>query len=105
MEQHALNIKEKTTTNTNNCYTVGILRDDNNVKICENKNFVLSHLLSLQKKFKYHPTLEMSYKDTMQEYISKGFTSKLSKTEAKRTTPTTNYLPHHTFKNNKPDHF
>ena len=31
----------------------------------------------------------------MQEYISQGHALKLSKTEAKRTTPTKNYLPHH----------
>ena len=31
----------------------------------------------------------------MQEYFSQGHTSKLSKTGAKGTTPTKNYLPHH----------
>ena len=40
----------------------------------------------------------------MQKYISQGHAPKLSKTEAKRTTSTTNYLPEHPFKNiNKPD--
>ena len=40
----------------------------------------------------------------MQEYIFQGHTSKLSKTEAKRTTSTENYLSHHEDKNiNKPD--
>ena len=70
----------------------------------DNKNLALSRLFSLEKKFKNHPTLETSYKDTMQEYISQGHESKLSKTEAKRLTPTTNYLPHNPVKNiNKPD--
>ena len=31
----------------------------------------------------------------MHENIFQGHTSKLSKTEAKRTTPTKNYLPYH----------
>ena len=40
----------------------------------------------------------------MQEYIFQGHTSKLSKTGAKRTTPTKNYLSHHREKNiNKSD--
>ena len=40
----------------------------------------------------------------MQEYIFQGHISKLSKTEAKRTTSTKNYLSHHADKNiNKPD--
>ena len=40
----------------------------------------------------------------MQEYIFQGHTSKLSKTEAKRTTSTENYLSRHEDKNiNKPD--
>ena len=35
----------------------------------------------------------------MQEYIFQGHASKLSKTEAKSTTPTKNYLSHHRYKN------
>lgn len=48
--------------------------------------------------------LETSYKVIVQEYISQEHASKLSKTEAKRTTLNTNYLPHHPVKQiNKPD--
>ena len=94
----------KNTTNTNNRYTVGLLWDDDNVELLDNKNLALSRLFSLEKKFKNHPTLETSYKDTIQEHISQGHASKLSKIEAKRATPTTNYLPHHPVKHiNKPN--
>ena len=48
-----------------------------------------------KKKFKNHSVIEKLYQDTMQEYIFQGHTSKLSKTGAKRTTLTKNYLSHH----------
>ena len=103
-EERALNILEKTTTNTDNRYTVGLLWDDHNLDLPDNKNLALSRFSSLEKKFKNHPMLETSYKNTMQEYISQGHTSKLSETKAKQITPTTNYLPYHPVKNiNKPD--
>ena len=103
-ERRALNILEKTTRNTSNRYTVELLWNDDNVELPDNKNLALSRLFLLERKFKNHPTLETSYKDTMQEYISQGLASNLSKTEAKRATPIINYLPHHPAKNiNKPD--
>ena len=59
---------------------------------------------SLERKFKNHPTLETSHKDTIAEYVSQALASKLIKTEAKRTTPSTKHLPHHPIKNrSKPD--
>ena len=57
-----------------------------------------------KKKFKNHPIIEKLYKDTMQEHIFQGHTSKINKTEAKTTAPITNYLSHHRDKNiNKTD--
>ena len=103
-EQRALNILEKTTTNTDNRYTVGLLWDDGNVELPDNKNLALSRFFSLETKYKNHPTIEPSYMNTMQEYTFQGHASKLSKTKAKQTTLTTNYLPCHPVKNiNKPD--
>ena len=68
------------------------------------KNFAPSCFLSLEKKFEDHIIIEKLYKDTMQEYIFQGHTSKLSRTGAKRTTPTKSCLSHHWDKNiNKPD--
>ena len=86
---------EKTTTNTNNPYVVGLLWDDDNVELLDKKNFVPSSFLSLENKFEDHLIIETLYKDTMQEYIFQGHTSKLSRTGAKRTTPTKIYLSHH----------
>ena len=91
------------TTNTNNHYTIELLWDGDNVELPDNKILALSHLFSLERKLKNHPSLE-TYKDTMQGYISQGHVSKLSKTKAKATASSRNYLPHHPVKNiNKPD--
>ena len=45
-EQHALNVLEKTTTNTNNPHVVGILWDGDNVELPGKKNFAPSSFLS-----------------------------------------------------------
>ena len=55
-------------------------------KLPDKKNFLKFSLI--RKKFKNHPITEKIYEDTMQEYIFQGHTSKLNKTEPKRTTPT-----------------
>ena len=87
----------KTAKNTNNLYTVGLLWDEGNVKLWPQKLSSITFVF-IRKKFKNHPMLETSYKVIVQEYISQEHASKLSKTEAKRTTLNTNYLPHHPVK-------
>ena len=57
----------------------------------------------MRKKFKNHLIIEKLYKDTMQEYIFQGHAPKLSKAEAKITTPTKNYLSHHREKKHEPN--
>ena len=96
-EQFALSISEK----LQKILIISIQWDYYGMKAMsssDHKNLALSRLFSLEKKFKNHPMLETSYKVIMQEYISQEHASKLSKTEAKRTTPNTNYLPHHLVK-------
>ena len=51
-KQHALNILQKTTTNTNNPCVVGLLWDDDNVELPDKKNFAPSSFLPWEKKFK-----------------------------------------------------
>ena len=50
-KQHALNILEKTATNTNNPCVVGLLSDDDNIELPDKKNFAPSSFLPLEKKF------------------------------------------------------
>ena len=64
-EQRTLNILDKTTANTNNRYTDGLLWGEDNFKLPDNENLTVSRLFSLERKFKNHPILETSYKDTM----------------------------------------
>ena len=56
-----------------------------------------------ERKFTKNNELAIKHKDTINEYISKGYTRKLSQEEVNRTSPITNYIPHHGIQNpNKP---
>ena len=68
MEQHALNILEKTTTSTNEPYTIELLWDD---ELPHQKNLAPLSFLSGEKKSKNHHVIKKIYKETMQEYISR----------------------------------
>ena len=103
IEQRALNILQETTVNKNSRYTVGRLWDSDNVLLTDNKNIALSRLFSLERKFINNPQLAERYKEAMEDYISKGHTTKLNQTDSETTSRITNYIPHHAITNvNKP---
>ena len=77
IEQRALNILQETTVNKNCQYTVGLLWDSDDVPLTDNKNIALSQLFSLERKFTNNPQLAERYKETMEDYISKGHATKL----------------------------
>ena len=52
-----------------------------------------------EKKFTKNNEIVMKYKGTVNEHISKGNARKLSQEEAHRTSPITNYIPHHGIQN------
>ena len=57
-----------------------------------------------ERKFTKNHELAMKCKDNINEYISKGYSKKLSQEEANRTTSITNYIPHHGIQNpSKPE--
>ena len=59
---------------------------------------------SFEKKFKQHPEFAEKYKNTVNDYIEKCHTVKLSQEEAKYHLPVTNYVPQHSVTNfNKAD--
>ena len=63
----------------------------------------MSRFHSLEKKFKQHPEFASKYKNTVNDYISKGHAVKLLPEEAKHRSPVPNYVPHHGVTNvNKP---
>ena len=56
-----------------------------------------------EKKFTKNNEFVIKYKDTINEYISKGYARRLSQEEANRTSLITNYVPCHGIQNpNKP---
>ena len=56
-----------------------------------------------ERKFTKNNKFVIKYKDTINEYISKGYARRLSQEEANPTSLITNYVPHHGIKNpNKP---
>ena len=98
-EQQALNILQEATSNKNSRYTVGLLWGSDDVLLKNNKNIAISRLFSLEKKFANNPKLAQRYKETMEDYISKGHAKKLNKTGSKTTSEITNYIPHHVVTN------
>ena len=54
-----------------------------------------TRLYSLERKFKRDPFLAAKHKQTINEYINKGYAKKLTEKESKTLTSITNYVPHH----------
>ena len=94
-EQKALKTLENTVQFVDNHYSVGLLWKESKPTLPHNKSLALSRFHSLEKKFKQHPELAEKYKNTVNDYISKGHAVKLSPEEAKHHSPVTNYVPHH----------
>ena len=68
----AMNILETTATLKNNHYEIGLLSKTDNLKLTINSELAQNNLVSLQKKLERNPVLENSYKETINQYISKG---------------------------------
>ena len=68
-----------------------------------NKGMAVHRFHLTERKFTKNNELAIKFKDTINEYISKGYAGKLSQEEANRTLPITNYIPLHGIQNpNKP---
>ena len=102
--KRAMEILQKTTTKYENHYAVGLLSNEDNVALPNNKPLALSRLCNLEKKFGKDQKIKQMYTETMNDYIARGYVWQLSKSEVKSTSPKTNYLPHHGVTNiNKPN--
>ena len=86
---------ENTVQFVDNHYSVGLLWKENKPTLPYNKSLALSRFHSLEKKFKQHPEFTEKYKNTANDYISKGHEVKLSPKGAKYCSPVTNHVPHH----------
>ena len=59
---------------------------------------------SIENKFKRDPTLQSKFKETIKDYIDKGYATKLTPEEVSNIKPFINYVPHHAVSNiNKPN--
>ena len=102
-EQKPLETLENTVQFLGNHYSVGLLWKENKPTLPYNKSLALSRFHSLEKKFRQHPEFFKKYKNTVNDYISKGHAVKLSPEEAKHRSPVPNYVPHHDVSNiNRP---
>lgn len=54
---------------------------------------------SIKNKFKRDPALASKYKETIKDYIDKGYAIKLTAEEASNIKLFTNYVPHHSVSN------
>ena len=55
----------------------------------------MSHFLGLEKRFKRDQLLVEKYKETINQYTEKDYSTKLTNDTATQTSDITNYIPHH----------
>ena len=102
-KKKAIKILETTTTKRGNHFDTGLLWKENNPILNYNKGMVVHRSHLTERKFTKNNGLAIKYKDTINEYISKGYPRKLSHEEVNQTSLITNYIPHHGVQNpNKP---
>ena len=104
VDRRAINIVNSTSTKIDNHHTVGLRWTENKTILPNNRFTATSRFLGLEKRFKRDPLLAEKYKETINQYIEKGHTTKLTNDTASQTSDITNYIPHHAVKNpNEPD--
>ena len=89
-ETRAMNILQTTTT-----------QKIDNPKLPKNRELAENRLVSLEKRLERNPVLEKRYKETIDQYISKGFARKLTQNENRNTSDIANFAPHHCVLNPK----
>ena len=94
-DRKAIEILESTVNKKNNHYTVGLLWKDENIILPYNRSTALSRFHSLEKRSAKNPTIAIKYKDTINDYIEKGHTTKLSDERLYKILNITNYIQHH----------
>ena len=103
-DMRAVNILEKTTKLTaDGHYETGLLWRRDDVQLPNNRREAEMRLQSLRRKFHKDCSLQEKYRNTMEDYIAKGYARKLSDEEASKSRPRNWYLPHFTVtSSNKP---
>ena len=71
--KRAMEILQKTTTKYENHYAVGLLSNEDNVALPNNKPLALSRLCNLEKKFGKDQKIKQMYTETMNDYTARGY--------------------------------
>ena len=99
VDRRTINILNSTSTKIDNHHTVGLLWKEDKTILPNNRFTAISSFLGLEKRFKRGPLLAEKYKETVNQYIEKGHTTKLTHDTARQTSDITNYIPHHAVTN------
>ena len=94
-DERALEILKRTTKMKDGRYEVGLLWRNDNPELPNNRVQAEKRLQQLKRCFQRCPEFAAHYKAVMNDYIDKGYSVKLSKEEAARTSSHIWYLPHH----------
>ena len=94
-DQKPIEILESTANKRNNHYTVGLLSKDKNTILLYNCSTALSRFDNLEKWLAKNPNIATKYKDTNNDYIEKGYATKLSDERSNKISNITNYFPHY----------
>ena len=95
----AINILNSTATKIDNHHTIGLLWKEDKTILPNNSFTAISCFLDLEKRFKWDPLVVEKYKETVNKYIEKSHTTKLTNDTASQTSNITNYIPHHAVTN------
>ena len=85
VDRRAINISNSTSTKVDNHHTVGLLWTEDKTILASNRFTAMSRFLGLEKRFKRDPLLAEKYKETINQYIEKGHTKKLTNDTASQT--------------------
>lgn len=103
-DKRCLKIMDETIKRVDNRYETGLLWKKDNLELPESYSNALKRLNSLENKMDKNPTYSKIYVDKMEDYISKGYLKKLTKSETNEKNSKLWYLPHFGVVNpNKPN--
>ena len=94
-EKRAVSILEKTIVLKDGHYEVGLLWKNDRPSLPYNRQLAVQRFNNLEKKLYRNPKLAQKYRDTINEYINRGYTRKLTPDESKKQSDITNYIPNY----------
>ena len=86
---------EGSTRVVNGHYEIGMLWKVDNPQLPNNRDVALKRYQHLKTRLKRDEDLNKKYQSEIEEYVEKGYASKLRPEEINKTSPTIWYLPHH----------